>query len=127
MISRGLPPPVAGRLAPIHHPDDPAIHRAGHQVWPYSRSARGVPAAMLDMWPADRRPGESGGHMAVIEVRNLAKRYGEQVALDGVSFSVEPGEIFGILGPNGAGKTTAVECMAGLRRPDSGRIRVLGL
>jgi ABC-2 type transport system ATP-binding protein len=65
--------------------------------------------------------------MAVIEVRNLAKRYGDQVALDGVSFSVERGEIFGILGPNGAGKTTAVECMAGLRRPDSGSIRVLGL
>ena len=65
--------------------------------------------------------------MAVIEVRHLAKRYGEQVALDAVSFSVEEGEIFGILGPNGAGKTTAVECMAGLRRPDSGSIRVLGL
>ena len=65
--------------------------------------------------------------MAVIEVRNLVKRYGDQVALDGVSFSVERGEIFGILGPNGAGKTTAVECMAGLRRPDSGSIRVLGL
>ena len=65
--------------------------------------------------------------MAVIEVRNLAKRYGQQVALDGVSFTVEQGEIFGILGPNGAGKTTAVECMAGLRRPDSGSIRVLGL
>jgi ABC-2 type transport system ATP-binding protein len=65
--------------------------------------------------------------MAVIEVSNLAKRYGDQVALDGVSFSVEQGEIFGILGPNGAGKTTAVECMAGLRRPSSGTIRVLGL
>jgi ABC-2 type transport system ATP-binding protein len=65
--------------------------------------------------------------MAVIEVRNLAKRYGDQVALDGVSFTVEQGEIFGILGPNGAGKTTAVECLAGLRRPDAGEIRVLGL
>ena len=65
--------------------------------------------------------------MPVIEVQDLAKRYGQQVALDGVSFSVERGEIFGILGPNGAGKTTAVECMAGLRRPGSGTIRVLGL
>ena len=65
--------------------------------------------------------------MAVIEVSNLAKRYGNQVALDGVSFTVAQGEIFGILGPNGAGKTTGVECMAGLRRPDSGSIRVLGL
>ncbi|HEY3954468.1 MAG TPA: ABC transporter ATP-binding protein [Streptosporangiaceae bacterium] len=65
--------------------------------------------------------------MTVIEVQDLAKRYGPQVALDGVSFSVERGEIFGILGPNGAGKTTAVECMAGLRQPGSGTIRVLGL
>jgi ABC-2 type transport system ATP-binding protein len=65
--------------------------------------------------------------MTVIEVQDLAKRYGPQVALDGVSFSVERGEIFGILGPNGAGKTTAVECMAGLRSPGSGTIRVLGL
>jgi ABC-2 type transport system ATP-binding protein len=48
--------------------------------------------------------------MAVIEVSNLAKRHGEQVALDGVSFTVEQGEIFGILGPNGAGKTTPGAC-----------------
>ena len=65
--------------------------------------------------------------MAIIEVRDLVKRYGELTALDGVSFTVEEGEIFGILGPNGAGKTTAVECVAGLRRPDSGSLRVLGL
>ena len=48
-------------------------------------------------------------------------------AVDGVSFTVEEGEIFGILGPNGAGKTTTVESIAGLRAPDSGTIRVLGL
>ncbi|SMD24366.1 ABC transporter ATP-binding protein [Kibdelosporangium aridum] len=64
--------------------------------------------------------------MAVIEVANLHKRYGDQVAVDDVSFTVERGEIFGILGPNGAGKTTTVECVEGLRVPDSGSISVLG-
>jgi ABC-2 type transport system ATP-binding protein len=65
--------------------------------------------------------------LAIIEVNGLSKRYGGHAALDGVSFSVEEGEIFGILGPNGAGKTTAVECLEGLRRPDGGTARVLGL
>ncbi|MFI5488025.1 ABC transporter ATP-binding protein [Micromonospora echinaurantiaca] len=65
--------------------------------------------------------------MPVIEVTNLHKRYGELVAVDDVSFAVEAGEIFGILGPNGAGKTTTVECVAGLRVPDSGGVSVLGL
>ncbi|CAM3326509.1 ABC transporter ATP-binding protein [Kibdelosporangium persicum] len=64
--------------------------------------------------------------MAVIEVANLHKRYGDHVAVDDVSFTVERGEIFGILGPNGAGKTTTVECVEGLRTPDSGSISVLG-
>jgi ABC-2 type transport system ATP-binding protein len=63
--------------------------------------------------------------MNVIEVTDLRKRYGDRRAVDGVSFSVEEGEIFGILGPNGAGKTTTVESIAGLRAPDSGTIRVL--
>jgi ABC-2 type transport system ATP-binding protein len=65
--------------------------------------------------------------MAIIEVRDLVKRYGDQTAVDGVSFTVERGEIFGILGPNGAGKTTTVECVEGLRTPDGGSISVLGL
>ena len=65
--------------------------------------------------------------MAVIEVSDLTKTYGTHTALDGVSFTVEDGEIFGLLGPNGAGKTTAVECAEGLRRADSGTVRVLGL
>jgi ABC-2 type transport system ATP-binding protein len=62
----------------------------------------------------------------VVEVANLQKRYGGYVALDGVTFSVERGEIFGILGPNGAGKTTAVECLQGLRSADGGYLQVLG-
>jgi ABC-2 type transport system ATP-binding protein len=64
---------------------------------------------------------------AVIEVQNLHKTYGDTVAVDDVSFTVREGEIFGILGPNGAGKTTTVECIEGLRAPDSGQISVLGL
>ena len=65
--------------------------------------------------------------MTVIDVSNLTKRYGDRVALDGVSLTVEAGEIVGLVGRNGAGKTTTVECISGLRQPDSGRIRVLGL
>jgi ABC-2 type transport system ATP-binding protein len=70
---------------------------------------------------------QADGMAAVIEVRHLHKKYGGTVAVDDVSFDVDEGEIFGILGPNGAGKTTTVECVAGLRKPDSGQIRVLGL
>ncbi|GAA3862152.1 ABC transporter ATP-binding protein [Saccharothrix violaceirubra] len=65
--------------------------------------------------------------MAIIEVVDLVKRYGAKTAVDGVSFTVDEGEIFGILGPNGAGKTTTVECVGGLRAADSGTIRVAGL
>jgi ABC-2 type transport system ATP-binding protein len=63
----------------------------------------------------------------VIDVEDLRKSYGERVALDGVSFSVRPGEVLGILGPNGAGKTTTVEILEGLRTPDGGAARVAGI
>lgn len=63
----------------------------------------------------------------LIEVTNLRKIYGTKVAVDDVSLTVRAGEIHGILGPNGAGKTTTVESIAGLRRPDGGTVRVLGL
>lgn len=63
----------------------------------------------------------------VIKVENLVKRYKNITAVNDVSFSVEEGEIFGLLGPNGAGKTTTIECIEGLRKPDSGNVEVLGL
>ena len=69
----------------------------------------------------------TGADRPAIEVLHLRKTYGETTAVADVSFSVAEGEIFGILGPNGAGKTTTIECALGLRRPDSGSIRVLGL
>ena len=62
-----------------------------------------------------------------LQVEELVKRYGDVVAVDRLSFSVERGEIFGLLGPNGAGKTTTLEIVEGLQRPDSGRVTVLGL
>jgi len=63
----------------------------------------------------------------MIEVSDFSKRYGRFTAVDNISFSVEEGEIFGLLGPNGAGKTTTLECLEGLRTPDSGTLRVAGL
>ena len=64
---------------------------------------------------------------AAIHVSSLHKSYRRTIAVDGVSFDVQPGEIFGLIGPNGAGKTTTMECVEGLRRPDRGTIVVLGL
>ncbi|MFE2376985.1 ABC transporter ATP-binding protein [Streptomyces sp. NPDC059398] len=64
---------------------------------------------------------------AVIEVQHLRKSYGDLVAVDDVSFTVEEGEVFGILGPSGSGKSTIVECIKGLRNRDGGEINVLGL
>jgi ABC-2 type transport system ATP-binding protein len=72
----------------------------------------------------DRAGGASG---SAVEIAHLRKTYGALVAVDDVSLSVAEGEIFGILGPNGAGKTTTVECAIGLRVPDAGTIRLLGL
>ncbi len=63
---------------------------------------------------------------SAIRIQNVRKRYGALQALDGVSLSIEPGEIFGLLGPNGAGKTTLISVVAGLARADSGSVQVMG-
>jgi ABC-2 type transport system ATP-binding protein len=63
---------------------------------------------------------------AAIVVQDLRKHYGTTKAVDGVSFEVREGEVFGMLGPNGAGKSTTIEMVEGLRKPDSGAISVLG-
>lgn len=63
----------------------------------------------------------------IIEVKNLVKKYGELTAVDGISFEVSKGEIFGLLGPNGAGKTTTLEIMETLRKKTSGEVYIDGL
>jgi len=65
--------------------------------------------------------------MLPIEVSSLKKHYGDLKAVDGISFTVNQGEVFGLLGPNGAGKTTSIEIMEGLRERDGGEVKVLGL
>jgi len=64
---------------------------------------------------------------AAIEVKDYRKTYGDFVAVNGISFDVQGGEIFGLLGPNGAGKTTTLEALEGLRSPDSGSLAVGGI
>ena len=63
----------------------------------------------------------------MLNVTNVSKSYGNHLALDGVSLDVAEGQILGLLGPNGAGKTTLVSIVAGLRRPDAGRVEVDGI
>lgn len=64
---------------------------------------------------------------AMVELKDFRKTYGNYVAVDGISFEVKQGEIFGLLGPNGAGKTSTLECLEGLRAPDGGVLRVAGV
>src|SRR3989304_5436834 len=65
--------------------------------------------------------------MNPVEISSLKKHYGDIKAVDGISFNVSEGEVFGLLGPNGAGKTTCIEILEGLRRRDEGTVKVLGL
>src|SRR5215203_6898081 len=63
----------------------------------------------------------------VVTVRGLRKKYGDRVVVYDLDLDVAAGEVVGVIGANGAGKTTTVECLQGLRRPDAGVVRVLGL
>ena len=65
--------------------------------------------------------------MNPVEVSSLKKHYGDIKAVDGISFTVNQGEVFGLLGPNGAGKTTTIEILEGLRKREGGDVKVLGL
>ena len=89
---------------------------------PFRRLSCAVPPMTILDRPVDVETGDP-----VITVEGLRKRYGERVAVDGVSFSVLPGEVLGILGPNGAGKTTTVEILEGLRTADAGSVTVAGV
>lgn len=62
----------------------------------------------------------------MIEVHRLTKRYGDVTAVDGIDFTVGPGEVLGLVGPNGAGKTTTLRCLAGIVRPTTGAVRIAG-
>src|SRR5437899_11174974 len=68
-------------------------------------------------------PGQSD---KIVQVENLSKKYGDNIAVNGISFALSKGEVFAFLGPNGAGKTTTVEILECLRRPTGGQARVLG-
>jgi ABC-2 type transport system ATP-binding protein len=75
--------------------------------------------------PAPARAGSTPS--AAVEIVNLRKTYGRKVALEDLSLSIQPGEVFGFLGPNGAGKTTTVKVLLGLVRPTSGQARIFGI
>src|SRR5262249_43665280 len=92
---------------------DAAVRRAGHG------SDGGVTAAQVAAAAGTAPPPR-------LRVSGLVRRYGARTALDGVSFEVAPGEVFGLLGPNGAGKTTAFRLLAGLLPPDAGEIALDG-
>jgi ABC-2 type transport system ATP-binding protein len=92
-------------------------------LYPRAEPKFGLKGDAPDARNADDRPMDESD---VISVHNLCKSYGGRRVVDGLDLDVAPGEVIGLIGANGAGKTTTVECIQGLRRPDSGTLRVLG-
>ena len=107
---------VATALAPPGAPPG-----APHSTLP------GAPDVALRPLPAQARPGLLPEAPLMVEARGLRMRYGDRTAVDGVSFAVRRGEVFGILGPNGAGKSTTLEILEGLRVPSAGSASIDGL
>ena len=64
--------------------------------------------------------------MSIVQLNQIRKAYGEKVAVDGLSLTIEPGEMFGLLGPNGSGKSSSIRMMIGITRPDSGTVTLFG-
>jgi ABC-2 type transport system ATP-binding protein len=81
---------------------------------------------MTRSWTEPAPPPATTGEPAVV-VEDLVKRYAQRTVVDRLRFTIARGEFFALLGPNGAGKTTTIEILEGYRRPDGGRVRVLGL
>src|ERR1700745_1084763 len=102
------------RLFPSHPP--PVARRNHHRGRRGGRQRRGTLGTVFD---------EKGTDL-MIEVRGLTKRYGEKVAVNDLTFGVEPGKVTGFLGPNGAGKTTTMRLILGLDYPDAGTVSVDG-
>jgi ABC-2 type transport system ATP-binding protein len=90
------------------------------------RPSFGGPGTIAAEWEVGAL-GETGGATPVIEVRDLHKRYGEVRAVDGISFAVAAGEVFGLLGHNGAGKTTTIRTLTGRTKPTAGTATIAGL
>jgi ABC-2 type transport system ATP-binding protein len=112
---------LAGAAVLVGHPD---LTPGGGESPPVRRCGKAAVTASLNTMNPSHRV--SNGD-AVVSVRRLSKSYGGRVVVDHLDFDVFHGEVVGLIGTNGAGKTTAVECLQGLRRPDAGSIRVLGL
>jgi len=88
------------------------------------RGRRHVSSMSARLWEPAPTHGREPSKTLMLEIIDLAKRYGSVVALDGAGFAAAPGRLVGFLGPNGAGKTTAMRCVFGLVRPDRGRVAV---
>ncbi len=82
---------------------------------------------MTDEVRTERQPHEPAGPAPAIDVRGLRYAYGDRVAVDGIEFTVAPGEVLGFLGPNGAGKSTTIKVITGQLIPSGGEVRVLGM
>jgi ABC-2 type transport system ATP-binding protein len=111
-----IPPPL---------PPSPGAGAAGPAARPPPTTTPPPPAAGPPAKPAV--PATAGSSAPVIEVEGLVKRFGDFTAVDGVSFTVSRGEVFGLLGSNGAGKSTTIRVLCGLMHPTAGRVRVAGL